>query len=84
MYGNLFIYDSKWKLVAFESRSLSSSQCLVRIDGLVDGLLSLPYVEKLSLKLESLSKPYLLIQPLFFVHQIFNMVGIQLIMILKI
>ncbi|CAF2766877.1 unnamed protein product [Rotaria sp. Silwood2] len=65
MYGNLFLYDSKYKLVAFESGSLSSSRCLILIGGLTDGLLSLPYVEKLSSKLESLSKPYSLIQPLF-------------------
>ncbi|CAF0768449.1 unnamed protein product [Rotaria sp. Silwood1] len=65
MYGNLFVYDSKNNLVAFESGSLSSSGCLILIGGLTDGFLSLPYVEKLSSKLESLSKPYSLIQPLF-------------------
>ncbi|CAF1068870.1 unnamed protein product [Rotaria sordida] len=65
MYGNLFVYDSKSNLVAFESGSLLSSRCLILIGGLTDGLLSLPYVEKLSSKLESLSKPYSLIQPLF-------------------
>jgi len=65
MYGNLFIYDPKWKLVAFESGSLSSSRCLILLGGLTDGLLSLPYVERLSSKLESLSKPFSLIQPLF-------------------
>jgi len=64
MYGNLFVYDIKYKLVAFESGSLSSSQCFILLGGLTDGLLSLPYVERLSLKLESLSKPYSLIQPL--------------------
>jgi pimeloyl-ACP methyl ester carboxylesterase len=65
MYGNLFIYDLTWKLVAFESGLLSSSRCLILLGGLTDGLLSLPYVEKLSSKLESLSKGYSLIQPLF-------------------
>ncbi|CAF1191281.1 unnamed protein product [Adineta steineri] len=64
MYGNLFVYDPEWKLVAFESGSLSSSRCLILLGGLTDGLLSLPYVEKLSSKLESLSKPFSLIQPL--------------------
>ncbi|CAF3160003.1 unnamed protein product [Rotaria socialis] len=66
MYGNLFLYDLKYKLVAFESGSLSSSsRCLILIGGLSDGLLSLPYVERLSSSLESLSDPYTLIQPLF-------------------
>jgi pimeloyl-ACP methyl ester carboxylesterase len=65
MYGNLFQYDLKSNLVAFESGSLSSNQCFILIGGLTDGLLALPYVEKLSSKLESLSKPYSLIQPLF-------------------
>ena len=64
MYGNLFIYDPKWKLIAFESGSLSSSRCLILLGGLTDGLLSLPYVERLSSKLETLSKPFSLIQPL--------------------
>jgi pimeloyl-ACP methyl ester carboxylesterase len=64
MYGNLFIYDTKYKLVAFESGLLLSSRCLILLGGLTDGLLSLPYVERLSSKLESLSKPYSLIQPL--------------------
>lgn len=64
MYGNLFIYDEKNKLVAFESGSLSSSGCFILIGGLTDGLLSLPYIDKLNEKLQSLSKPYTLIQPL--------------------
>lgn len=64
MYGNLFEYDPKWKLVAFESGSLSSSRCLILLGGLTNGLLALPYVERLSSKLESLAKPYSLIQPL--------------------
>jgi len=64
MYGNLFIYDTKYKLVAFESGLLLSSRCLILLGGLTDGLLSLPYVERLSSKLELLSKPYSLIQPL--------------------
>jgi pimeloyl-ACP methyl ester carboxylesterase len=64
MYGNLFIYDFEYKLVAFESGSLLSSRCLILLGGLTDGLLSLPYVERFSSKLESLSKPYSLIQPL--------------------
>jgi len=64
MYGNLFIYDTTYKLVAFESGSLSSSQCLILLGGLTDGLLTLPYAERLSSKLESLSKPYSLVQPL--------------------
>ena len=64
MHGNLFAYDFEYKLVAFESGSLSSSRCLILLGGLTDGLLSLPYVERLSTKLESLSKPYSLIQPL--------------------
>jgi pimeloyl-ACP methyl ester carboxylesterase len=64
MYGNLFVYDINYKLVAFESGTLSSSRCLILLGGLTDGLLSLPYVERLSSKLESLSKPYSLIQPL--------------------
>ena len=65
MYGNLFVYDPKWKLVAFESGLLSSSRCLILLGGLTDGLLSLPYVERLSSTLESLSRPHSLIQPLF-------------------
>jgi pimeloyl-ACP methyl ester carboxylesterase len=64
MYGNLFVYDINYKLVAFESGTLSSSRCLILLGGLTDGLLSLPYVERLSSKLELLSKPYSLIQPL--------------------
>jgi len=64
MYGNLFIYDTKYKLVAFESGLLLSSRCLILLGGLTDGLLSLPYVERLSSKLDLLSKPYSLIQPL--------------------
>jgi len=64
MYGNLFVYDINYKLVAFESGTLLSSRCLILLGGLTDGLLSLPYVERLSSKLESLSKPYSLIQPL--------------------
>lgn len=64
MYGNLFVYDSQSKLVAFESGALLSSRCLILLGGLTDGLLSLPYVERFSSKLESLSKPYSLIQPL--------------------
>jgi len=64
MYGNLFVYDINYKLVAFESGSLSSPRCLILVGGLTDGLLSLPYVERLSSKLESISKPYSLIQPL--------------------
>ena len=64
MYGNLFVYDPKHHLVAFESGPVSSSRCLILIGGLTEGLLSLPYVEKLSSKLESLPNPYSLIQPL--------------------
>lgn len=64
MYGNLFVYDEENKLVAFESGPLLSCRCFILIGGLTDGLLSLPYAEKLSKKLESLSKPYSLIQPL--------------------
>lgn len=62
MYGNLFIYDPNYKLVAFESGS--SSRCLILLGGLTDGLLSLPYVEKFSSALQSLPQPYSLIQPL--------------------
>lgn len=65
MYGNLFVYDPKSRLVAFESGSLLSPGCLIFLGGLTDGLLSLPYIEKLSSKIESISKPYSLIQPLF-------------------
>jgi pimeloyl-ACP methyl ester carboxylesterase len=64
MYGNLFVYDLEYKLVAFESGSLLSSRCLILLGGLTDGLLSLPYVERLSSQLELLSNPYSLIQPL--------------------
>ena len=64
MYGNLFIYDPNYKLVAFESGSSSSSRCMILLGGLTDGLLSLPYAERLSLKLQSISQPYSLIQPL--------------------
>ena len=64
MYGNLFVYDTEYKLVAFQSGSLLSSRYLILVGGLSDGLLSLPYVEQLSSKLESISKCYSLIQPL--------------------
>jgi hypothetical protein len=58
------VYDLEYKLVAFESGSLLSSRCLILLGGLTDGLLSLPYVERLSSQLELLSNPYSLIQPL--------------------
>ena len=64
MNGNLFLYDSEYKLVAFQSGLISSSRCLILLGGLTDGLLSLPYVQRLSSELESLSNPCSLIQPL--------------------
>ena len=65
MHGDLFLYDAQQKLVAFESGALSSPRCFILIGGLTDGLLSLPYAEKLSWALQSQPQPYSLIQPLF-------------------
>ena len=65
MHGDLFLYDPQHKLVAFESGALSSPWCFILIGGLTDGLLSLPYVERLSSALQSLPHPHSLIQPLF-------------------
>ena len=62
MYGNLFVYEKNFQLVAFESGSLDSSQCLIILGGLTDGLLSLPYIDNLSSSIQS--KSYSLIQPL--------------------
>ncbi|UJR34937.1 hypothetical protein I4U23_027715 [Adineta vaga] len=61
MYGNLFVYDEKYKLIAFESDS-SSTQCFIFLGGLTDGLLSLSYLPRLNESLLQLS--YSLIQPL--------------------
>ncbi|CAF1007210.1 unnamed protein product [Adineta ricciae] len=63
MHGNLFIYDEKYKLVAFESSLRLSSRCFIFLGGLTDGLLSLPYISRLNQCLSQLS--YSLIQPLF-------------------
>lgn len=60
--GELVVYDSANRLLAFKSGCLASKTAVVLIGGLTDGLLSLPYVDSLN---EACSeKQHMLIQPL--------------------
>lgn len=52
MLGELFVYEERKRLVAFESSILSENEaCVVLIAGMTDGFMALPWTEKLSAQL---------------------------------
>lgn len=52
MLGELFVYEERKRLVAFESDPATDADaCVVLIAGLTDGLMALPWTERLSVRL---------------------------------